>query len=234
MSDVKRVLLKLSGEAFLGKESSGIDFSILDELASQMLEVQKAGYELAVVIGAGNIWRFRDNMDSGIDRVSSDYMGMLGTIMNSVALASAINKLGGDARVMSAIQVPQLAENYLKIKADHHLDSGRIVICAGGTGNPYFTTDSSAALRALELECNVLLKGTNTDAVYDADPKKNKDAKKYEKVSFDEVLEKDLKVMDGAAIALCRDGQLPIRVFQFGEEGSVLKAIKGDMGTLVS
>ncbi|MDF2379432.1 MAG: UMP kinase [Candidatus Gracilibacteria bacterium] len=233
MAETKRVLLKLSGEAFLGDQESGIDFSLLESLSAQLLEAHKAGYQLAIVVGAGNIWRYRDNTDSGIDRVSSDYMGMLATIMNSVALSSAINTAGVDARVMSAIHVPQLAEAYLKVKADHHLNKGRIVICAGGTGNPFFTTDSSSALRALELNCDMLLKGTNTDGVYDKDPNTNADAKKYESVSFDEVLEKDLKVMDGAAIALCRDGNLPIRVFSFGENGNLLKAIEGTIGTIV-
>jgi len=228
-----RILLKLSGEAFLGDQEAGIDFSILDQLAEQLLAVQQAGYQIAVVVGAGNIWRFRDNEGSGIDRVSSDYMGMLATIMNSVALGSAVSKRGGDSSVMSAIHVPQLAENYLKVKAEHHLSKGRIVICAGGTGNPFFTTDSSAALRALELKCDLLLKGTNTDGVYNADPKEKSSAVKYDTVSFDEVLEKDLRVMDGAAIALCRDGNLPIQVFKFGKPGEIVKAIEGKVGTRV-
>jgi uridylate kinase len=170
MPKTQRVLLKFSGEALLGSEESGIDFSILGNLAQQILEVQKAGYEVAVVLGAGNIWRFRDNANSGVDRVSSDYMGMLATIMNSVALMSAIEAKGGVARVCSALDIPSVAEPYIKRRASRHLEKKRIVICAGGTGNPYFTTDSAAALRALELECDVLVKCTNTDGIYDSDP----------------------------------------------------------------
>jgi uridylate kinase len=233
MAKTKRVLLKLSGEALLGSHESGIDFDILGNLADQILSLQKANYQIAIVLGAGNIWRFRDNQNSGIDRVSSDYMGMLATIMNSVALMSAIERRGGIARVCSALDIPSVAEPYIKRKAVRHLEKGRIVICAGGTGNPYFTTDTAAALRALELECDVLVKGTNIDGVYNDDPRKNKKAKLYKTVSYDEVLEKDLKVMDGAAIALCRDAKLPIQVFLFGEKADLLKAVAGKMGTRV-
>jgi len=174
----KRILLKFSGEALLGSQDSGIDFSVLGTLSKQIIDVQKAGYQVAVVLGAGNIWRFRDNKESGIDRVNSDYMGMLATIMNSVALMSAIELAGGVARVCSALDIPSIAEPYIKRKASRHLEKGRIVICAGGTGNPYFTTDSAAALRALELECNLLVKCTNTDGVYDSDPNMNPDCEK--------------------------------------------------------
>lgn len=229
----KRILLKLSGETLLGSHESGIDFSILGNLADQVLAVKKAGYEAAVVLGAGNIWRFRDTKDSGIDRVSSDYMGMLATIMNSVALMSALEHRGGVVRVCSAIDVPAMAESYINRRATRHLEKGRIVICAGGTGNPYFTTDSASALRALELECDLLVKATNVDGVFDSDPNKNKKAKLYKKVSYDEVLEKDLKVMDGAAIALCRDGKLPIQVYKFGKKEDLLRAIDGKLGTRV-
>lgn len=217
----------------MGSHESGIDFSVLGELSQQILEVQQQGYEIAVVLGAGNIWRYRDNTDSGIDRVNSDYMGMLATIMNSVALVSSLEAKGSSARVMSALHIPAIAEAYVKQLAERHLEKGRVVVCAGGTGNPFFTTDSAAALRALELDCDVLVKCTNTDGVYDADPKTNPSAKKYEEVSYDEVLEKDLKVMDGAAIALCRDGRLPIRVCEFGPQGNILKALRGQAGTLV-
>lgn len=229
----KRILLKLSGETLLGSHESGIDFSILGNLADQVLAVKKAGYEVAVVLGAGNIWRFRDTKDSGIDRVSSDYMGMLATIMNSVALMSALEHRGGVVRVCSAIDVPAMAESYINRRATRHMEKGRIVICAGGTGNPYFTTDSASALRALELECDLLVKATNVDGVFDSDPNKNKKAKLYKKVSYDEVLEKDLKVMDGAAIALCRDGKLPIQVYKFGKKEDLLRAIEGKLGTRV-
>lgn len=233
MPKAKRVLLKFSGEALLGSEESGIDFSILGNLAQQILDVKNAGYQVVIVLGAGNIWRFRDNAGSGVDRVSSDYMGMLATIMNSVALMSAIERTGGVARVCSALDIPAVAEPYIKRRAARHLEKGRIVICAGGTGNPYFTTDSAAALRALELECDILIKCTNTDGIYDSDPKKNPKAKKYTKVSYDEVLEKDLKVMDGAAVALCRDSQLPILVCEFGPKNNIVKAINGRVGTRV-
>lgn len=234
MASNKRILLKLSGEALLGKNESGIDFSVLGALAEQILRLQKEGHEVAVVLGAGNIWRFRDNKEAAIDRVSSDYMGMLATVMNSVALRSAIEEKGSQARVLSPINVSAVTSLYTKRKAIHHLKKGRVVICAGGTGNPFFTTDSAAALRSLELECDVLVKATNTDGVYDADPKTNKDAKKYDAVSFDEVLEKDLKVMDGAAIALCRDGGMPIQVVKFGEIDDLLAAVEGKCGTRVS
>lgn len=239
----QRVLLKLSGEglsppvktrsARSGSESFGIDFSILGLLADQILDVQKMGYELVLVLGAGNIWRFRDKKDTGIDRVVSDYMGMLATIMNSVALMSAIERKGGKARVCSALDIPSVAEPFITRRALRHLEKGRIVICAGGTGNPYFTTDTAAALRALELQCSLLVKASNIDGVYDDDPSKNKNAKKYKTVSFDKVLEKDLKVMDAAAIALCRDGNLPIQVFEFGKKGNLLKAILGKIGTRI-
>lgn len=233
MPTKKRILLKLSGEALLGQHESGIDFSILGGLADQIMALKKAGYEVAIVLGAGNIWRFRDHTESGIDRVSSDYMGMLATIMNSVALMSAIEHRGGTVRVCSALDIPAMAEPYIKRRAMRHMEKGRIVICAGGTGNPYFTTDTAAALRALELECDLLIKGTNVDAVYDADPKKVKNAKRYTKISYDQVLEKDLKVMDGAAIALCRDGKMPIQVFKFGKKEDLLKAVIGKIGTRV-
>ncbi len=234
MASSKRILLKLSGEALLGEYDSGIDFSILGTLAMQILRLKKEGYQVAVVLGAGNIWRFRDNQESAIDRVSSDYMGMLATIMNSVALQSSIEEQGAEARVLSPIDVSAVTSHYTKRKAIHHLKEGRIVICAGGTGNPFFTTDSAAALRSLELECDVLVKATNTDGIYDSDPNENPNAAKYDKVSFDEVLEKDLKVMDGAAIALCRDGGMPIQVCKFGDIDELLLAVEGKKGTRVS
>ncbi len=229
----RRILLKLSGEALLGNQDSGIDFSILGDLASQIIALRKKNYEVAVIVGAGNIWRYRDTTRSHIDRVSSDYMGMMATIINSVALMSAIEQRGGYARVCSAIDVPAVAEPYIKRRACRHLEKGRIVICSGGTGNPYFTTDMAAALRALELECDLLVKATNTDGVYDSDPNKNSKAKKYKKVTYDEVLEKDLKVMDGAAIALCRDGKMPIQVFKFGKQADLMKAAQGRVGTRI-
>lgn len=233
MKSIKRILLKLSGEALMGNHESGIDFHILGKLADQILTLKKSGFEIAVVLGAGNIWRYRDNQGSHIDRVYSDYMGMLATIINSVALMSAIENRGGYVRVCSALDIPSVAEPYIKRRATRHLEKGRIVICAGGTGNPYFTTDTAAALRALELECDILLKASNIDGVYSDDPRKNPKARRYTKISYDQVLEKDLKVMDGAAIALCRDRKLPIQVFEYGRKGDLEKAVKGKVGTRV-
>jgi uridylate kinase len=229
----KRVLLKLSGEA-LTKNGFGFDYPKLVHLAEQVLSVWKAGIEIVIVIGAGNIWRYRDTTESGIERTASDAMGMLATIMNAVALQSAIEKIGAPTRVCSAINVPQLAEPYLRRRAERHLEKRRIVICAGGTGNPYFTTDSAAALRALELECDVILKASNVDGVYDKDPNKYPGAKKYDNLTFQEAIEKNLKVFDQSAFSLCRDQNLPIVVFNFGKKGALLKAALGEkVGTLV-
>ena len=229
----KRVLLKISGEA-LAKNGFGFDYPKLVNLAEQVFGVWKAGIEIVIVIGAGNIWRFRDTTESGIERTVSDAMGMLATIMNAVALQSAIERFGAPTRVCSAINVPQLAEPYLRRRAERHLEKRRIVICAGGTGNPYFTTDSAAALRALELECDVILKASNVDGVYDKDPNKFPNAKKYESLTFQEAIEKNLKVFDQAAFSLCRDQNLPIVVFNFGKKGALLDAAHGKkIGTLV-
>lgn len=227
-----RVLLKISGEAL--SQGFGFDYDKLHAIAKEVVEVKKAGIEVVIVIGAGNIWRYRDTTESGIERTASDAMGMLATIMNAVALQSAIEKLGAYTRVCSAIDVPQLAEPYLRRRAERHLEKGRIVISAGGTGNPYFTTDSAAALRALELECDVILKASTVDGVYDKDPKKHKDAKKYKTLSFQEAIEKNLKVFDQSAFSLCREQNLPIVVFDFTKKGAFLKAAKGEaVGTLV-
>src|SRR3990167_4782937 len=223
----KRVLLKISGEA-LAKNGFGFDYPKLVNLAEQVFGVWKAGIEIVIVIGAGNIWRFRDRKESGIERTVSDAMGMLATIMNSVALQSALETLGTQTRVLSAIDVPQLAEAYIKRRATRHLEKGRVVICAGGTGNPYFTTDSAAALRALELGCDVLLKATNVDGVYDKDPKKFRSAKLYTELTYQEALEQHLNVMDQAAFSLCNDQKLPIVVFNFFKKGALLKAVNGE------
>ncbi len=232
MPTYKRVLLKISGEALA--DGFGFDYSKLHEIASQVVAVWKKGMQIVVVIGAGNIWRFRDTTESGIERTASDAMGMLATIMNAVALQSAIEKLGAVTRVCSAINVPQLAEPYLRRRAERHLEKNRIVICAGGTGNPYFTTDSAAALRALELECDVILKASNVDGIYDKDPKKFKNAKKYESLSFQEAIEKNLKVLDQSAFSLCREQNLPVVVFNFSAKGALLDAALGKkIGTLV-
>lgn len=232
MKKYKRVLLKISGEALAS--GFGFDYAKLHDIASQIVHVNREGTQIVVVVGAGNIWRFRDTAESGIERTSSDAMGMLATIMNSVALQSAIEKLGIQTRVCSAINVPQLAEPYLRRRAERHLEKKRIVICAGGTGNPFFTTDSAAALRALELSCDVILKASNVDGIYDKDPNKFKNAKKYESLSFQEAIEKNLKVLDQSAFSLCREQNLPIIVFNHLEKDALLNAAMGKkVGTIV-
>ncbi len=231
----KRILLKLSGEALLGKKEFGIDYEILHQICEEVKAVQAMGVEIAVVIGAGNIWRGTENGESGIDRVPSDYIGMMGTLMNSVALQANLEKMGIYTRVASAMDIPSVAEPYIRRRVIRHLEKGRIVICGAGTGNPYFTTDSAAALRSLELECDVLLKATNVDGVYDADPRKKPDAKKYDEVNFEEVLEKNLKVMDGTAIAQCRDNKMPIIVFELMKKGNIVKVVCGEnIGTRIT
>lgn len=232
MPNYKRVLLKISGEALA--DGFGFDYGKLHDIASQVVAVWKKGIQIVIVIGAGNIWRYRDTTESGIERTASDAMGMLATIMNAVALQSAIEKQGAVTRVCSAINVPQLAEPYLRRRAERHLEKKRIVICAGGTGNPYFTTDSAAALRALELECDVILKASNVDGIYDKDPNKFSNAKKYDVLSFQKAIEKNLKVMDQSAFSLCREQNLPIVVFNFAKKGALLDAALGKkIGTVV-
>ncbi len=229
----KRIMLKLSGEVFSGKNDYGIDRPTLTNVAKQISAVAKMG-QVVVVVGGGNIWRYKDTKDSGIERTVSDAMGMLGTIMNSVALQSALESAGTHTRVLSAIDVPQLAEPFIKRRALRHLEKNRVVICAGGTGNPYFTTDSAAALRALELGCDVILKATNVDGVYDKDPKRFRNAKKYDELTFDQAIEQRLEIMDQAAFSLCREQTLSIVVFDFFKAGALLKAAKGEkIGTVV-
>ncbi len=234
MPKYKRIMLKLSGEAFSQNGDWGFNFKKLHDIAGQIVQVSKEGIQVVVVVGAGNLWRYRDTRESGIERTVSDGMGMLGTIMNSVALQSALEQQGATTRVCSAIDIPQLAEPYLRRRVERHLEKKRIVICAGGTGNPFFTTDSAAALRGLELECDVILKASTVDGVYDSDPNKNKKAKKYDELTFQEAIEKNLKVMDQAAFSLCRDQNLPIIVFNFEKKGALLDVAKGKkIGTLV-
>jgi len=230
----KRIMLKISGEALAGDRNFGIEHKTLQKIAKRIAEVAKKDIEIAVVIGGGNIWRWRDTQESGIERTSSDAMGMLATVMNAVALQSALESLGCYTRVLSAVDIPQLAEPYIRRRAVRHLEKGRIVICAGGTGNPYFTTDSAAALRALELGCHILLKGTNVKGVYDKDPRKSKNAKLFSELTYQQAIEQHLNVMDQAAFSLCADANLPIRVFDFDVEGNLLKAAMGEkIGTLV-
>lgn len=230
----KRVMLKLSGEVFSGGSAEhGIDRTKLEAVAERIAEAAKET-ELVIVVGGGNIWRYRDMKDIGIERTVSDAMGMLATIMNSVALQSALEHAGSSTRVLSAVHMPQLAEPYIRRRAIRHLEKGRIVICAGGTGNPFFTTDSAAALRALELDCDILLKATDVDGIYDKDPDTNKDAKLYDELPYMEAIERQLQVMDQAAFSLCMERKLPIRVFNFFKKGVMLDAVKGkDVGTLV-
>src|SRR3989338_1516571 len=209
----KRVMLKLSGEVLLGKRGSGIDHKILEGLCREIVEVKKLGVQIVIVIGGGNIWRYRDFKETGIERVTSDNIGMLATIMNATAIQSMFERLGVECRVASAIDIPQIAEPYLRRKVIRHLEKGRIVICAGGTGSPFFTTDSAAALRALETNCVVLLKATHVEGVYDKDPDKFKNAKKFRVLTYQEVLERDLAFMDQSAISLCKESKVPILVF---------------------
>lgn len=231
----QRIMLKLSGEVLLGANASGIDHKILENLCREILAVKKLGVEIVIVIGGGNIWRYRDFRETGIERVTSDNIGMLATIMNAVAMQSMFDKLNAPCRVASAIDIPQIAEPYLRRKVLRHLEKGRIVICAGGTGSPFFTTDSAAALRALETNCQVLLKATKVEGVYDRDPEKFKHAKKFTQLSYQQVLEMDLSFMDQAAISLCREKALPILVFNLEKTGNIKKAILGEkLGTLVS
>lgn len=227
-------MLKLSGEVLLGNRSSGIDHKVLHELCREILDVKKLGVQIVIVIGGGNIWRFRDFKETGIERVTSDNIGMLATIMNATAMQSMFEKLGVDCRVASAIDIPQIAEPYLRRKVIRHLEKGRIVICAGGTGSPFFTTDSAAALRALETNCNVLLKATNVDGVYNKDPDKFKNAKKFNELTYHEVLEMDLEFMDQAAVSLCKESAVPIMVFNLKKRGNIKRAVLGEkVGTII-
>lgn len=228
-------MLKISGEVIGDKNGEGIDHKALDKIAKEIVKVSKAGKEVVIVSGGGNIWRYRDTKEAGIERTTSDYMGMMATIMNGVALQSAIEKLGVHCRVATSLDLPQIAEPYIRRRAIRHLEKKRIVICAGGTGNPYFTTDTAAALRAIELNCDVLLKATKVDGVYDADPEKVKNAKKYKTLSFQKAIEKNLQVIDQTAFSLCRESNMKILVFNMNKKDAILEAAKGKkVGTLVS
>lgn len=230
----KRVLLKLSGEVFQGVEKHGIDFNLLDDLARQIKEVQKAGAQVAIVIGGGNFWRYRDFVHSHLERVNSDYMGMMATVINSIAFASSLKHAKVKVKVLSALRLPIVVKDYTVRSAKKLLDDGYVIICAGGTGNPFFTTDTAASLRAAELECNLLMKATNVDYVYDKDPKKSKNAKKFDQISYLEVLKRRLKVMDLSAIALCSDSNIPVKVFNLQTKGNIKKIINGQkIGTLI-
>jgi uridylate kinase len=230
----RRVLLKLSGEAFAGKDGEPIDLDALAGFADQIKEVHRLGCELAIVIGGGNIVRGLSASEKGVDRATGDYMGMLATLINSLAMQDALEKLGVMTRVMTAIAMHQIAEPYIRRRATRHLEKGRIVVFAAGTGNPYFTTDTAAGLRAMEIGAEVIFKATRVDGVYDADPLKHAGAKKYDELTYIDVLNRGLKVMDSTAISLCMDNHLPILVFNVLEPGNIKKAVCGDrIGTLV-
>ena len=223
----KRLLLKLSGEALLGKQSYGIDMSVADRLAKDIAEAVNEGAEIAVVVGGGNIFRGLTGAAKGMDRATADYMGMLATVMNSLAIQNALEHLNVTSRVLSAIPMPTVCEAFVRPKALSYLARRQVVIFAAGTGNPFFTTDTAAVLRGVEMGCSAVLKATQVDGVYSADPKKDPSAKRYDRLSYDEVLAKNLKVMDGAAIALARDNGLPLIVLSIDEPGNLLKALRG-------
>lgn len=230
----KKILLKLSGEALMGDQEFGISSNVITSYAKQIKEIVDLGVEVSIVIGGGNIFRGISGAAQGVDRVTGDHMGMLATVINSLALQNSIEKLGVPTRVQTAIEMPKVAEPFIKRRAQRHLEKGRVVIFGAGTGNPYFTTDTAAALRAIEMETDVVIKATKVDGIYDKDPVKYPDAKKYETVTYNEVLAKDLKVMDATAISLCRENKLPIIVFNSLDEGNLKKVIMGEhIGTTV-
>ncbi|NOQ94433.1 MAG: UMP kinase [Methylophaga sp.] len=230
----KRILLKLSGEALMGNAEFGIDPEVISRFANEIAELSAQGVELGVVIGGGNIFRGAGLAASGMERVSGDHMGMLATVMNALALQDALEQKGAFCRVMSAIQINEVCEDYLRRRAIRHLEKGRVVIFAAGTGNPFFTTDSAASLRAVEIGADLLLKATQVDGVYDSDPKKNPDAVRYTELSFDEVITKRLGVMDTTAVVMCQEQNMPLRVFDVHKKGNLTKIVYGeDIGTLV-
>jgi uridylate kinase len=230
----KRVLLKLSGEALMGNAGYGIDPEVLKSLADQVKHVAKGGTEIAIVVGGGNIFRGLKASAAGMDRGQADYMGMLATVMNSLALQDALERTGVYTRVMSAIAMQSIAEPYIRRRAIRHMEKGRVVILAAGTGNPYFTTDTTAALRALEIDADCVMKATQVDGVYDADPKTHPDAVKFDELTYIEVLNRGLQVMDSTAISLCMDNDMPIVVFNMGVEGNIERALMGEpVGTTV-
>ncbi len=230
----RRILLKLSGEALMGREDYGIDPEVIGRLAREIIEVQQARIEVGIVIGGGNIFRGAGLAAGGMDRVTGDHMGMLATVMNALAMQDALEKLGAKVRVMSAIKINEVCEDFIRRRAIRHLEKGRIVLFAAGTGNPFFTTDSAAALRAVEVGADLLLKATKVDGVYDSDPKKNSNAVRYSELSYDDVIARNLQVMDTAAIALCRDHDMPLRIYDMTKGGNLMRILHGEtVGTLV-
>ena len=231
----RRVLLKLSGEALMGDEDYGIDRNVIRTLAGEIIEAQKAGAQVGVVIGGGNIFRGAGLAESGMDRVTGDHMGMLATVINALAMADALEKQGAYARVMSAIKINEVCEDYIRRRAIRHLEKGRIALFAAGTGNPFFTTDSAAALRASEIGADLLLKATKVDGIYDADPKKNPGARRFDQLTYDDVIARNLQVMDTAAFALCRDNGVPLRIYDMMQPGALMRILRGEpLGTLVA
>jgi uridylate kinase len=223
----KRVLLKISGEVLMGSQSFGIDIATVARIADEVIACTKAGAQVALVIGGGNIFRGMAGAAKGMERVSADHMGILATVMNALAMQGVLKSKGVDARVLSAISMPTMCETYSSAKGIHHLQQGRVVICAGGTGLPFFTTDTGSALRAAELQCDALLKGTSVDGIYAEDPKKNPKAERFERITFNQILARDLRIMDPAAIALARDNGIPVIVFSIREPGAVAKVLAG-------
>ena len=228
MPPARRVLLKLSGEVLMGDQPFGIDPATVASLAQEVKAAKDGGLEICLVIGGGNIFRGMAGAAAGMDRAQADYMGMLATVMNALAMQNALEQIGVETRVQSAIQMDEVCEPVIRRRAERHLEKGRIVIFAAGVGSPYFTTDSGAALRAAEMKCGALLKGTSVDGVYDADPKKDPSAKRFETVSYDRVLADNLKVMDASAVALCRDNAIPIVVFSTRESGNLARVLAGE------
>ncbi len=234
-SAYKRILLKLSGEALMGQGQYGIDPAETARIAGEVKLAVAAGYQICLVVGGGNIFRGLAAAAKGFDRGSADYMGMLATVMNALAVQNALEQIGVETRVQSAIPMPSVCEPYIRRRAERHMEKGRVVIFAAGTGNPFFTTDTGAALRAAEMQCDALLKGTSVDGVYDADPKKVPTARRYETLSYTTVLANDLKVMDASAIAMCRDSDIPIIVFNIREAGTLAAVLKGEgTSTIIS
>ncbi|NUM32840.1 MAG: UMP kinase [Bacteroidetes bacterium] len=232
----KRILLKLSGESLLGKKEFGIDSNILEQFATEIKHTVEIGVQVAIVIGGGNIFRGVKGVQEGVvDRAQGDYMGMLATVINAMALQGALEKIGVKTRLLSAIKMEQICEPFIRRRAIRHLEKGRVVIFGAGTGNPYFTTDTAASLRAVEIQADVIMKGTRVDGIYTSDPEKNSNATKFDSISFDEVYKRGLEVMDLTAITLCRDNKMPIVVFDVNTSGNLIKLIKGEnIGTLVN
>ncbi|HZI63057.1 MAG TPA: UMP kinase [Pyrinomonadaceae bacterium] len=226
----RRVLLKISGEALMGEQNYGIDVDVARSVAEELKAVHQMGVQVAVVVGGGNIFRGVSKSAGNMDRSSADYIGMLATVMNAVVLQDALEKIQVDTRVLSAVDIPQLAESFIRRRAVRHLEKGRVVIFAAGTGNPYFTTDSAAALRALEIKADIILKATKVDGVYSADPVLDATAELFDAISYRQVLEKELKVMDASAISLCMDNQLPIIVFNMRQAGNIRRVVMGEAG----